>query len=198
MDDILINIVHDEVSDQIFSAVGDKRETGSVRVPLTLPAGQNNLTKLRAYLVFSPPPAGETEIGQVANTAYSAVTSASDTGIAPSPRRYRLPKFNVRTDTVHCGKGALTKCNLCNTYNIGVYMAVVMNIRLPDDLVRRIENLAKVTGRTRTYYVREALEEKIGDMELIYLATKRAEDIRYGKEKTVSWEELKAQNGLSN
>jgi RHH-type rel operon transcriptional repressor/antitoxin RelB len=77
-------------------------------------------------------------------------------------------------------------------------MAVVMNIRLPDDLVRRIEHLAKVTGRTRTYYVREALEEKIGDMEFIYLATKRAEDIISGKEKTVSWEELKVQNGLSN
>jgi RHH-type rel operon transcriptional repressor/antitoxin RelB len=75
-------------------------------------------------------------------------------------------------------------------------MAFVMNIRLPDDLARRIENLAKTTGRTRTYYVREALEEKISDMELIYLAAKRAEDVRAGKEKTISWEELKAQNGL--
>jgi RHH-type rel operon transcriptional repressor/antitoxin RelB len=75
-------------------------------------------------------------------------------------------------------------------------MAVTMNIRLPDELFQRIENLAVTTGKTRTYYVREALEEKISDMELIYLAKKRAEDIKAGKERTISWEELKAQNGL--
>ena len=75
--DIPIGVVHDEVSEQTFCTVGDKRETGSVTIPLLLPAGQTDLTKLHAYLVFSQPPtAGTGEAGQVSNTAYSAVTTS--------------------------------------------------------------------------------------------------------------------------
>ena len=75
--DLPIGVVHDEVSEQTFCKVGDKRETGSVTVPLMLPAGQTDLTKLHAYLVFSQPPtAGTSEAGQVSNTAYSAVTTS--------------------------------------------------------------------------------------------------------------------------
>jgi hypothetical protein len=74
--DIPIGVVHDEASEKTFSTVGDKQETGTITVPLSLPAGQTDLTKLHAYLIFSQPPTlGAGETGQVSNTAYAAVTS---------------------------------------------------------------------------------------------------------------------------
>jgi predicted DNA-binding protein len=75
-------------------------------------------------------------------------------------------------------------------------MAVVMNVRLPDALAKRIKNIAKSTGKTEEYYIQEAIEEKISDMELICLAIKRLEDVKAGKEEVVSWETVKSQNGL--
>ncbi len=43
-------------------------------------------------------------------------------------------------------------------------------IRLSADIEKRLERLAKRTGRTKTYYAREAIMERIGDLENIYLA----------------------------
>jgi hypothetical protein len=73
---IPVGVVHDEASEKTFSAVGDKREAGAIAVPLALPAGQTDLTKLHAYRIFSQPPTlGAGEAGRVSNTAYAAVTS---------------------------------------------------------------------------------------------------------------------------
>ncbi|TVQ05158.1 MAG: hypothetical protein EA359_03915 [Balneolaceae bacterium] len=38
-----------------------------------------------------------------------------------------------------------------------------------------MENLAKLTGRTKTYYIRQAIEEKLDEMEDIYIAEQRIE-----------------------
>ena len=35
-----------------------------------------------------------------------------------------------------------------------------ISVRLPEELIDRIDNLAKKTGRTKTYYIQEALFEK--------------------------------------
>jgi len=48
-------------------------------------------------------------------------------------------------------------------------------IRLPDELESRIDQLAKVTGRTKSFYIREALEDAIDDLEDRYLALARLE-----------------------
>jgi RHH-type rel operon transcriptional repressor/antitoxin RelB len=44
------------------------------------------------------------------------------------------------------------------------------SIRLPDDLDARLERLSSKTGRTKSFYIREAIEEHIGDLEDFYLA----------------------------
>ena len=75
--DIPIGIVHDEVSERTFVQVENSRTAATVGVQLFLPAGQTDLTKLHAYLVFSQPPAAGTgETGQVSSTAYLKVTTA--------------------------------------------------------------------------------------------------------------------------
>lgn len=65
----------------------------------------------------------------------------------------------------------------------------MLAIRLPKDIEDRLEALAKKTGRTKTFYAREAILEKIEDMEDYYLAEERI----LTPEKRVSWDELKAE-----
>jgi RHH-type rel operon transcriptional repressor/antitoxin RelB len=51
----------------------------------------------------------------------------------------------------------------------------MLAIRLTPDIEKRLEALAKKTGRSKTYYAREAIQEHLGDLEDYYLASARAE-----------------------
>ena len=66
----------------------------------------------------------------------------------------------------------------------------MLAIRLPEEIESRLENLAKATGRTKTYYAREAIVEHLGDLEDIYLAEQTLERIRKGEEDTLTAEEF--------
>jgi RHH-type rel operon transcriptional repressor/antitoxin RelB len=66
----------------------------------------------------------------------------------------------------------------------------MLAIRLPAEIEERLEALAKATGRTKTFYAREAILEYIDDLEDIYLAEKRLENIRAGRTKTVPLEKV--------
>jgi RHH-type rel operon transcriptional repressor/antitoxin RelB len=60
----------------------------------------------------------------------------------------------------------------------------MLAIRLPENLEKRLEELAKRTGRTKTYYVREAIVEHIDDLEDIYLAEARLQALRSGEDRS--------------
>lgn len=49
----------------------------------------------------------------------------------------------------------------------------MLAIRLPADLEARLERLAKTTGRTKTFYAREAIVRHLDEMERAYLAEQR-------------------------
>lgn len=68
--------------------------------------------------------------------------------------------------------------------------------RFDVEIVERLTELARRTGRTRSYYIKEAVEEKLVDMELIYLAQNRAEDLRAGRSSTISLDEIGEKYGL--
>jgi RHH-type rel operon transcriptional repressor/antitoxin RelB len=72
----------------------------------------------------------------------------------------------------------------------------MLAIRLPDKIEKRLARLAKRTGRTKTYYAREAILKHLDDLEDIYLAEKRMEAIESGRVKTVPLEEIMRQHGL--
>ena len=75
----------------------------------------------------------------------------------------------------------------------------MLNVRIGDDLESRLDVLSRETGRTKTYYVKEALEQFMIDAEDIYLAESRLEDIARGKSKTYTVQELREQiNAGSN
>lgn len=49
----------------------------------------------------------------------------------------------------------------------------MLAIRLPDELEKRLERLARKTGRSKSFYAREAILEHIEDLEDTYLAVSR-------------------------
>jgi len=55
---------------------------------------------------------------------------------------------------------------------------VMLSIRLDPDIERRLSELARRTGRTRSYYVRELIEGNVEDLEDRYLAEARLEKRR--------------------
>ena len=72
----------------------------------------------------------------------------------------------------------------------------MLAIRLPEEIEARLENLAKATGRTKTFYAREAILEYLEDMEDLYLAEQVLADIQAGRSKTHTIEEVKKQLGM--
>jgi RHH-type rel operon transcriptional repressor/antitoxin RelB len=54
----------------------------------------------------------------------------------------------------------------------------MLSIRLDPDIERRLSELAKRTGRTKSYYARELIEGGIEDLEDRYLAEARLEKRR--------------------
>ncbi len=59
-------------------------------------------------------------------------------------------------------------------------------VRLPQEMEDRLENLAEKTGRSKSFYIRQALEEHLEEMEDIYLAEERFRTLA----KTVPLDEL--------
>jgi RHH-type transcriptional regulator, rel operon repressor / antitoxin RelB len=72
----------------------------------------------------------------------------------------------------------------------------MLAIRLPAEIEDRLEALAKATGRTKTFYVREAILEHIDDLEDVYLAEKRLEDIQAGRTKTIPLDKIMKRHGM--
>ncbi|MBM4274402.1 MAG: ribbon-helix-helix protein, CopG family [Deltaproteobacteria bacterium] len=73
-----------------------------------------------------------------------------------------------------------------------------VSIRLPEDLDRRLDFLARQTGRTKTFYIRKALVERIDDLEDYYLAADVLERIRKGEENSYSSAEVRKDLGLDD
>ena len=73
-----------------------------------------------------------------------------------------------------------------------------LSIRLPDDVLDRLNKLAHATGRKKTYYAREAILRYLDDVEDLYLAESRWCEIQEGSSKTVPLEEIVDQLALEH
>ena len=71
-------------------------------------------------------------------------------------------------------------------------------VRVPEEIETRLDRLAQLTGRTKTYYVREAIEDHLDDLEEAYLAEKVLEKVRSGREKLIPLEDVVKQYGLDD
>ena len=73
---------------------------------------------------------------------------------------------------------------------------MAITIRLPGDVEARLQNLAALTGRSKTYYVTEAICEHLDNLEDLYLAEQRLIEIRAGRTQTVPLEEVMKRYGV--
>ena len=74
----------------------------------------------------------------------------------------------------------------------------MLAIRLPESIEKRLEKLARRTGRTKTFYAREAILLYLEDLEDIYAAEQVLERVRAEKEKTHTLDEVRQHLGLDN
>lgn len=74
----------------------------------------------------------------------------------------------------------------------------MLAVRLPEEIEHRLVNLAKKTGRTKSFYAHEAILKYLDDLEDIYLAEKRLEDLRAGRSRTYTLDEVKKELGLED
>ena len=71
----------------------------------------------------------------------------------------------------------------------------MLAIRLPQSIEKRLEKLARRTGRTKSFYAREAILEHLEDLEDLYLAERRLELIRSGEERTIPLKKVMKRHG---
>jgi RHH-type transcriptional regulator, rel operon repressor / antitoxin RelB len=71
-----------------------------------------------------------------------------------------------------------------------------VSLRLPEDLAIRLDKIAKRTGRTKTFYMIQAIREQLADLEDLHLAEQRWSDIQSGKSKTIPLEEVMKEYGM--
>ena len=71
----------------------------------------------------------------------------------------------------------------------------MLSIRLPAEIDARLERFAEEAGQTKSDYVREAIVEKVEEMEDLQVAEQVLERVREGKDSVLSseqiWRELK-------
>ena len=78
------------------------------------------------------------------------------------------------------------KCYTCIASGVPTLLA----LRLPPEIEARLDALAKRTGRTKSYYAREAILEHLEDIEDAYIADER---IRTDTGERISLEDVMAE-----
>ena len=73
-----------------------------------------------------------------------------------------------------------------------------LSIRLEKALDVRLERLAKVTGRTKSFYVKQAIVDQLQDLEDAYLARNVATRVATGKERVIALEDVERELGLED
>lgn len=73
---------------------------------------------------------------------------------------------------------------------------MAVSLRLPDDISNRLQNLAQLTGRSKTFYMIEAIREHIDDLEDLYLAEQRLIANRAGESQSIPLEDVMKRYGL--
>ena len=72
------------------------------------------------------------------------------------------------------------------------------SIRLAPETEQRLDYLASHTGRTKAYYLREIIEQGIGDMEDYYLGAEVLERVRKRQEQVHSAADVRSDLGLGD
>lgn len=72
----------------------------------------------------------------------------------------------------------------------------MLSVRLPEELEIRLNHLATVTNRSKSFYTVQALERYLEDLEDLYLAEQAHEEFILSGEKALSSDEVRKKLGL--
>lgn len=73
-------------------------------------------------------------------------------------------------------------------------MTVQVNVRLPEAINDKLDNISRETGRSKSYYIKKCIEEFIEDREDYLLALARLEE----NDETIPYEEIRKELGLDD
>jgi RHH-type rel operon transcriptional repressor/antitoxin RelB len=73
-----------------------------------------------------------------------------------------------------------------------------LSLRLPADVEKRLTALSAETGRSKTYYVTEAIREHLSDLEDLYLAERELREVRAGRSDTITLAEAMKRYGVED
>lgn len=73
-----------------------------------------------------------------------------------------------------------------------------VSLRLPAELNQRLSHLAEQTGRSKTFYMLEAIKQHLDDLEDLYLAEQRLLDVRAGRSTPHSLDDVERSLGLAD
>lgn len=74
----------------------------------------------------------------------------------------------------------------------------MLAIRLPQSIEKRLEKLARRSGRTKTFYARQAILQHLEELEDLYRAEVTLKRIRSGKDKPIPLEEVMKRHGVED
>jgi RHH-type transcriptional regulator, rel operon repressor / antitoxin RelB len=75
---------------------------------------------------------------------------------------------------------------------------MAVSIRLDPKIESRLEHLAALTGRTKSYYLRELIERGLDNVEDFYLADATMERVRRGQEAVLDSQVVRDSLGLGH
>ena len=75
---------------------------------------------------------------------------------------------------------------------------VATSVRMSDTTAEKLDKLSRLTGRSKSYYLREAIESSIDQLLYEYTLLNEVEEIRAGQAKTYSLEAVKAELDLED
>lgn len=73
-----------------------------------------------------------------------------------------------------------------------------ISLRLNPDIEKRLNHLATVTGRTKSFYLKALIEQGLNDLEDYYSASLVQERVRKGEEAVHSAHEVRRDLGLDD
>lgn len=83
-------------------------------------------------------------------------------------------------------------------YSLRKEKTVPTSVRLKPEFEERLANLSALTGRSKAFYISEALESYLPQMEYEYGILKQVEEYRAGRLVTYSLDEVKSHCGLED
>ena len=80
----------------------------------------------------------------------------------------------------------------------GTLMGHPVSIRLDDELDARLERIARLTGRSKSFYLRQALVEQIEDLEDLFLSRAIVNRVADGRERLIPLDVLERELGVDD